>query len=1093
MSKKTESDYENLLKTLQKKDKSIAAKYPVTNITQDLFVNGTYEIKSGGYYKFATDIVFDPETVDLAGFWDTPLIDRTNSNKENKMDGNDAFVIGWFAAISVQTDEGVVIDMNDKELKQGTIHNLLQRFYAHIELASAPFDNQGPANFGPARTARNVIIKNGKFGRASHHAIHGNNSENILVQDCRMYDWEVAAISMNNAKNFVVNRCNSSTCQTNMKIKGVFSNLNSIKEQLNLLANDNTIKTTAFRYGKFVTTYEQVRNLAKHAMNAAGAALLGGNPGVWASNNEANGYWYKLFAMTVSGIGTLTKKSNGVVSGSNVKAVDGNAYGFVFHQRGVAVHGHAKKQNNPSNNVYVKECTIENVFTSAMEIPALTNEKGAFTKDLNAATLSLFQEFRDLTDVSGGTAHYNDSELLALETSADKYMKSDIWAAWPEIRPQVRMPADSTLGKIAYIFIAKGGSGYTSVPTVTISNGGGSNATATASINTRTKTVTGITITNVGSGYTSHPDVIIAAPGGGGTVANATARITSGSVTSVTIGVVGAGYSAGTGDISCGAPSVSGGVTAVFSLVVNGSGNITGVTIINSGSGYTNPPIISLTGGSSGEVTAVITDVLYDVTLAAQAIMTKEIASPTAIDASGNPHTLLAAISTKRSANNAVFHDWLSGKSTAAATGDWGLDAVSAASPGTITVTNNQVTAIPIGSVTSISGSGGTKYTGTNPTVIFSPPPATSIGGVTATGTVAVVGEAVQITITNPGSGYTSAPTISYTGISGGASASGSNHTLAAVISGTGGSGYALPPSVKITDPTGTEATASATINSSGVVTGINMICEGSGYSATPTVTITPNNYTDTSRTPNANYKNAFHAMTGLSDSNWELIEKNETNTRVQLSLDNMNHITKGAFGVRLDGVTNVFLNGLNIVNVNNMGQPGQPYVGNYKKATAGQNLTGYNHDKAVGISINAGLNVDVKNCHIFDLRSSFSETIGVDVFFSSENNVLDNITMNDFISGKHYTNKPVASGSGVLIVNNCSSDNYRGAKVKVYKDNPTKTPKCVGIRIDDTIRNIKYGSIDMVGCEVAHEYTDDGEITTIVDRRTCVGDFDDN
>ena len=99
--------------------------------------------------------------------------------------------------------------------------------------------------------------------------------------------------------------------------------------------------------------------------------------------------------MTVSGIGTLVKKSNGVVTGSNVKAVDGNAYGFVFHQRGVAVHGHAKKQNNPSNNVYVKECTIENVFTSAMEIPALTNEKGAFTKDLNAATLSIFQEFRD--------------------------------------------------------------------------------------------------------------------------------------------------------------------------------------------------------------------------------------------------------------------------------------------------------------------------------------------------------------------------------------------------------------------------------------------------------------------------------------------------------------------------------------------------------------------------------------------------------------------------------------------------------------------------------------------------------------------------
>ena len=1002
MSKKTESDYENLLKTLQKKDKSIAAKYPVTNITQADFANGTYEIKTGGYYKFSTDIVFEPETLNSAGLWDTPLIDTSNGSKAAKFTGNAAFAIGWFAAISIQTDEGVVIDMNDKQISQGTVHNILQRFYAHIELASSPFDNQGPANFGPARTARNVIIKNGKFGRASHHAIHGNNSENILVQDCRMFDWEVAAISMNNAKNFVVNRCNSSTCQTNMKIKGVFSNLNSLKEQIDLLADDNTIKTTAFRYGSHVTTYEQVRNLAKHALNAAGAALLSGNPGIWASNNEANGYWYKLFAMTVSGIGTLVKKSNGVVTGSNVKAVDGNAYGFVFHQRGVAVHGHAKKQNNPSNNVYVKECTIENIFTSAMEIPALTNEKGAFTKDLNAATLSIFQEFRDLTDVSGGTAHYNDSELLALETSANKYMKSEVWAAWPEIRPQVRMPAASTLGKLAYIFITNGGSGYTSAPTVTVSG----NGTATASISGGK--VTAITITSVGSGYTNHPSVTITAPSGSGSIAAATARITSGSVTSLSIGDDGSGYTNGTSatDIdTVTVPTVTGGVTASFELVVS-DGKITGVNIINAGSGYISAPTITLKNGSNGVINTVITDVLYDVTLAAQAIMGKEIASPTAIDASGNPHTLLAGISTKRSANNAVFHDWLSGKSTAAATGDWGLDTVGDnPAAGAVTVTNNTVTEIALDS---------------------------------------------------------------------------------------SGTAFALTPTITITDPTGTGATATATLTNTGI-SAYNITCVGSGYSATPTVTITPNNYTDTSRTPNANYKNAFHAMTGLATSNWELIENDETNTRIQLSLDNMNHITKGAFGVRIDGATNVFLNGLNVVNVNNMGQPGQPYAGNYKKATGGQNLVGYNHDKAVGISINAGLNVDVKNCHIYDLRSSFSETIGIDVFFSSENNVLDNVTMSDFVSGKHYTNKPAASGSGVLIVNNNASQNYRGAKVGVFKDNPTKTPKCFGIRIDDTIRNIKYGSIDMTGCEVAHEYTNDGEIATIVDRRNCVGDFDDS
>ena len=81
-------------------------------------------------------------------------------------------------------------------------------------------------------------------------------------------------------------------------------------------------------------------------------------------------------------------------------------------------------------------------------------------------------------------------------------MKSEVWAAWPEIRPQVRRPAASTLGKLAYIFITNGGSGYTSAPTVKINN---VEEKATASI--RGGKVTAITIDNVGSGYTNHPSV----------------------------------------------------------------------------------------------------------------------------------------------------------------------------------------------------------------------------------------------------------------------------------------------------------------------------------------------------------------------------------------------------------------------------------------------------------------------------------------------------------------------------------------------------------------------------------------------------------
>lgn len=64
-------------------------------------------------------------------------------------------------------------------------------------------------------------------------------------------------------------------------------------------------------------------------------------------------------------------------------------------------------------------------------------------------------------------------------------------------------------------------------------------------------------------------------------------------------------------------------------------------------------------------------------------------------------------------------------------------------------------------------GAGGTGYT-TAPTVAF-----TGGGGTGATGTATVSGGAVTgVTITNPGSGYTSPPTIAFTGAGTGATAS---------------------------------------------------------------------------------------------------------------------------------------------------------------------------------------------------------------------------------------------------------------------------------------------------------------------------------
>lgn len=67
--------------------------------------------------------------------------------------------------------------------------------------------------------------------------------------------------------------------------------------------------------------------------------------------------------------------------------------------------------------------------------------------------------------------------------------------------------------------LSAAGSGYTTVPAVTISGGGGTGATATVII--ASGKVTGIAITNAGSHYTSAPTVMISGGGGAGAVASA--------------------------------------------------------------------------------------------------------------------------------------------------------------------------------------------------------------------------------------------------------------------------------------------------------------------------------------------------------------------------------------------------------------------------------------------------------------------------------------------------------------------------------------------------------------------------------------------
>jgi phage tail sheath protein FI len=99
------------------------------------------------------------------------------------------------------------------------------------------------------------------------------------------------------------------------------------------------------------------------------------------------------------------------------------------------------------------------------------------------------------------------------------------------------------------------------------------------------------------------------------------------------------------------------------------------------------------------------------------------------------------------------------------------------------------------------------------------------------------------IAVTNPGTGYTSAPTVAFAG-GGGSGAAGTavmTNGVGSIAVTTAGTGYTVAPTVTLSAPQtagGIQATATATV-SAGAITAFTVTNPGTGYTSAPTVTIT--------------------------------------------------------------------------------------------------------------------------------------------------------------------------------------------------------------------------------------------------------------
>ena len=286
--------------------------------------------------------------------------------------------------------------------------------------------------------------------------------------------------------------------------------------------------------------------------------------------------------------------------------------------------------------------------------------------------------------------------------------------------------------------------------------------------------------------------------------------------------------SGGTGYTSAPSVSFSGGGGSGATATAEFSGFVNTIVLNNAGSGYTSAPTVTITGGGGSGASAKI-DFAGGVGSVTMTTKGTGYRTPPTVTFSGGGGT--GATGT---ANISGFID-------AAATITYG--GFGYLVPPTVTVTGGGGSGATV--VAALDGTDsvqrlivtnpGSGYTST-PTLVFT----SAVGdpGTGAVGSVQLNAEVTGVTITSGGTGYTSAPSIVFSGGGGKFAAGNANLSagLATITLVNKGAGYTGIPTVTITGGGGSGATATATI--SGSVTGIKLTNGGANYTSAPTVTL---------------------------------------------------------------------------------------------------------------------------------------------------------------------------------------------------------------------------------------------------------------
>eukprot|EP00484_Ammonia_sp_Unknown_P020063 CAMPEP_0197030868 /NCGR_PEP_ID=MMETSP1384-20130603/10007_1 /TAXON_ID=29189 /ORGANISM="Ammonia sp." /LENGTH=1847 /DNA_ID=CAMNT_0042460297 /DNA_START=328 /DNA_END=5871 /DNA_ORIENTATION=- len=340
---------------------------PIVYLSQSDFNEGTYRIQTRGEYVLTENIVltfnapsedaeadpdFSANSYDVDDLYWYPRHDQ-----EDKYPGlytyHGKFTLGFFAGISIECDD-VIVDLNGFSIAMDYKFYFQQRFFSLIELGNQPFiGGQGPANWGSDQVfASNVIIKDGILALTSHHSIHGNHNNNVLISNVRMTQFDVAGFGCNACTQITVTDSIVGPQNTNIPVLGRYTHARTFLPR---------IKDLVENYGDQYMTFADrepilVQDLADRMVTEMDMIY----------NHFVNGVQYDEDDESWQSAKRIFYNPTGWMDG-------GSSYGLVFNGDGAAVIGIGCRTDGTSD-ITVNNVEIYGIYTQPIEKPKFQSD-----------------------------------------------------------------------------------------------------------------------------------------------------------------------------------------------------------------------------------------------------------------------------------------------------------------------------------------------------------------------------------------------------------------------------------------------------------------------------------------------------------------------------------------------------------------------------------------------------------------------------------------------------------------------------------------------------------------------------------------------